>query len=137
MSPPKMPKSKTVLSTAASVAASSAMLMQKIAKDFIPKEVQAYLFSSFYSLIHRLSSEFTIVIEEFQGLTLNQVFEAADIYSGTKVTPSTQRVQLGKSEEEKSVTIRVDQDKEIVDVFHDVQVTWILICTHVESNTIF
>ncbi|KAK2986600.1 hypothetical protein RJ640_004356 [Escallonia rubra] len=91
-----MPSAKTVLSTAASVAA-SAMLMRTIAKDFLPKELQAYLFSSFYSLIQRLSSEFTIVIEEFQGLTINQVFEAADIYLGTKVTPSTQRVRLGRA----------------------------------------
>ncbi|KAK2985501.1 hypothetical protein RJ640_004354 [Escallonia rubra] len=130
----KMPSAKTLLSTAASVAA-SAMLIRTITNDFLPDELRDYFSSGLRSVFHYFSSQFTIVIEEFRGLTLNQVFEAADIYLGTKVTPSTQRVRLGKSENEKDVAIRVDKGEEIIDVFQDIQVKWVLICTQVESNS--
>lgn len=127
-----MPSTKTILSTAASLAA-SAMLIRTIANDFIPDEVRNYVFSNLHSLSRHFSSELTIVIEEFQGLSLNQVFEAADAYLGTKLTPSVRRVKVSKDEKEKKLVISVDRNEEVVDVFEDVQVKWTLICQQVQS----
>ncbi|KAL7186222.1 hypothetical protein ACSBR2_028047 [Camellia fascicularis] len=78
--------------------ATLAMLIRSVANDFLPHEVQDFLSSTFRHLSRHLCSQFTIVIEEFHGLSLNQVFEAVDVYLGTKVTLETQRVRLGKAE---------------------------------------
>ncbi|XP_059661428.1 AAA-ATPase At3g50940-like [Cornus florida] len=133
MSPQRIPDIKAVFSAAASLAA-SAMLIRSVANEFLPPEIQNFFFfSGFRHLSHHFSSHFTIVIEEFQGQFVNQVFEAANVYLGTIVNPSTQRVRLGKAENEKRVEITIDRNEEIVDSFENVQVKWRLICTQVDA----
>ncbi|CAK9151695.1 unnamed protein product [Ilex paraguariensis] len=123
----KMPSTKTILSTAASLAA-SAMLIRSIANEFLPAEFQHYYISAIRNLSNYLSSQFTIVIDEFRGHAINELFQAADKYLGTITTPSTQRVKLGKAEDEKNLAITADTNVEIVDIFEDVQVKWMLVC---------
>lgn len=91
-------KTKGLLSTAASIAA-TAMVIRTIANDFIPAEITNYFSMRLRSLSHRFSSQLTIVIDEFRGHVVNQVFEAADAYLGTKTAnPSIQRVKVGKTD---------------------------------------
>ncbi|CAK9151697.1 unnamed protein product [Ilex paraguariensis] len=123
----KLPGTKTILSAAASVAA-SAMLIRSIANEFLPAEFQQYYISTIRSFRNRLSSQFTIVIDEYRGHIKNELFEAADMYLGTITTPSTQRVKLGKTENEKNLAITVDTNVEVVDVFEDVNIQWRLVC---------
>ncbi|XVE91106.1 hypothetical protein DITRI_Ditri20bG0128500 [Diplodiscus trichospermus] len=126
-------KAKSLLSTAASLAA-TAMVIRTIAYDFLPPQIKNYFSSSFQSLSHHFSSQLTIVIEEFRGLTLNQVFEAADIYLGSKSTiPSIQRLKIGKTEKENKLAISIDRDGIVVDVYENVEMRWKLVCTQVES----
>ncbi|XP_059661427.1 AAA-ATPase At3g50940-like [Cornus florida] len=132
MSPQRIPDIKAVFSAAASLAA-SAMLIRSVANEFLPPGIHNFFFSGFHHLSHHFSSQFTIVIEEFQGQLVNQVFEAANVYLGTIVNPSTQRVRLSKAENEKRVEITIDRNEEMVDVFENVQVKWRLICTQVDA----
>lgn len=113
MALPKMPSAKTVLSTVASVAA-SAMLIRTITDDFVPNELRDYYSSSFHNLLQHFSSEFTIVIDEFGGLSLNQAFEAANLYLGTKMTSSTQRIKLAKWKTRKRLQSRWTEMKRLL-----------------------
>ncbi|KAK1373524.1 AAA domain-containing protein [Heracleum sosnowskyi] len=134
MSVENMPSARSVLSLVAPLAA-SAVILRSITNDFIPNELNDYVSSKIYKFFKYFSSEFTIVIEEFRGLSRNQVFEAADIYLSTKVTASTRRMKLGKSENEKNVAITVDKDEEVFDYFEDIQVKWKLISTEAKSSS--
>ncbi|KAH0986540.1 hypothetical protein GBA52_013717 [Prunus armeniaca] len=118
-----MPDTKTILPAIATVAA-SAMLLRSIANDFIPNEFRNYFFSSLHNISRRFSSHLTIVIDEFQGLSLNEVFEAAEAYLGTLATPSLQRIKVSKVTKEKKLGVALDRGEEICDVYEDhVQVT--------------
>lgn len=128
-----MPKTKTVLSAVASVAA-SAMLIRTIANDFVPGQVQNYFSSTFHNISRHFSSELTIVIEELNGHSLNEIFDAVDTYLGTKVTPSVQRIRVRKDEKDKKVAVTMDKDEEIVDLFEDVEIRCRLICEYLEST---
>lgn len=135
MSPEEMAKAKAVISTVASVAA-TAMLVRSIANDFIPKEFRSYVFESFHDLFRRcFSSQFTILIHEFQGPSPNLVFEAVEVYLGTIVNSSTKSIRLGKTENDKGLVIKMDKDEEIIDVFEDVKVTWRMECRRIESGS--
>lgn len=126
-----MSQAKKILSTAASLAA-SAMLARSIAKDFLPTEVQNCLYSSLRSVSNYMSSQLTIVIEEFQGLSTNQVFEAAHLYLGIKTTTtSTKRLRAGKSEKDSTIQITLDRNEEIFDFYEGVKLQWKLVCTQV------
>ncbi|KAL6283466.1 hypothetical protein ACE6H2_014395 [Prunus campanulata] len=129
-----MTDTKAILPAIATVAA-SAMLLRSIANDFIPNEFRNYFFSSLHNISRRFSSHLTIVIDEFQGLSLNEVFEAAEAYLGTLATPSLQRIKVSKVTKEKKLGVAMDRGEEICDVYEDhVQVMWKYVCTKVESS---
>ncbi|XP_062145475.1 protein HYPER-SENSITIVITY-RELATED 4-like [Alnus glutinosa] len=129
----KLATAKTVLSAAASVAA-TAMLARSIAQDFLPHEIHDYLFSGIRSFFNRFSSQLTMIIDEFDGLVSNQIYEAAEIYLGSKISPNTQRLKVSKSEKERSFTITMESNEEISDVFNRVKFNWVLVCRQVESK---
>ncbi|KAM1001222.1 hypothetical protein ACFX15_007454 [Malus domestica] len=129
-----MSETKALLPAIATFAA-SAMLLKSIANDFIPNEFRNFFFSGLHSISRCFSSHITIVIEEFQGMSLNEVFDAVEAYLGTIETASLQRIKVSKVTQEKKLAVAVDRGEEIVDVFEDrVQVMWKYVCTKVESS---
>uniref|UniRef100_A0A7N2M090 Uncharacterized protein n=1 Tax=Quercus lobata TaxID=97700 RepID=A0A7N2M090_QUELO len=130
----KLATAKTVLSAAASVAA-TAMLFRSIAQDFLPHEFQGLLFSGIRSFFNRFSSQITMVIDEFDGLVNNQIYEAAEIYLGGKISPNTQRLKVCKSDEEKDFTVAMERNEEVMDIFNGVKLNWVLVCRQVESRS--
>ncbi|XP_009604677.1 AAA-ATPase At3g50940 [Nicotiana tabacum] len=125
---------KAVVSTVASVAA-TAMLVRSIANDFIPKEFRSYIFDSFPDIFRRFSSQFTVLIHEFQGPSPNLVFEAVEVYLGTIANSSAKSIRLGKTENDKNLVITMDKDEEIIDVFENIKVTWRMECRRIESGS--
>ncbi|XP_058773617.1 AAA-ATPase At3g50940-like [Vicia villosa] len=118
-------------------AMASIMVMRTIKNELIPHEFLSIFQSGLDHLSRRFSAQFTIVIEEFQGMARNQVFEAAEIYLGTKAaTVSAERVKVSKSEEHKKLSFNIDRNAEVDDVFEGVSVKWKLICIQVDSSRI-
>ncbi|XP_062102452.1 AAA-ATPase At3g50940-like [Humulus lupulus] len=132
----KLATAKMVLSTAASVAA-TAMLVRSLVNDFMPDEIQVLLFSGIRNFLNRFSSQMTMVLDEFDGLVNNEIYEAAEVYLGEKVSPSTQRLKVSKAEKEKNFTVAMERGETIVDVFNGVKFTWILVCRHIESKNFY
>ncbi|XP_052202557.1 AAA-ATPase At3g50940-like [Diospyros lotus] len=127
-----MPSTATVLSATASLAA-TAVLLRSIAADLIPGEVHDYFSSSLRKISRRLSSQLTVVIEESDGLSSNQMFEAANVYLGTKLSPSTYRIKVNKLDKDDELAVTVDRDQQIVDCFNSVKLTWISESTFVKQ----
>ncbi|XP_008782422.1 protein HYPER-SENSITIVITY-RELATED 4 [Phoenix dactylifera] len=126
-----MATTKTFLTTAASVAA-SAVLVRSIANDLVPESIQYYLSSTLASLVARLSSQLTVVIDELDGITTNQMYKAAEIYLGTKVSPSTRRFRVTKHDDSTALDVTMDRGEDVVDVFQGVRFRWRLLSR--ESN---
>ncbi|KAL0422783.1 UNVERIFIED_CONTAM: protein HYPER-SENSITIVITY-RELATED 4 [Sesamum latifolium] len=82
----ELPSTKTVISAAASVAA-TAVLVRSFAQDFLPHELRQYFVIKFQNLFTAFSNEITLVIDEFDGLNKNQLFHAARLYVDTIITP--------------------------------------------------
>ncbi|KAL6227122.1 hypothetical protein ACLB2K_001081 [Fragaria x ananassa] len=127
---------KTVLSAVASVAA-TAMLARSIAQDLLPHEVRDYFFYGISSFFSRFSNQLTMVIDEFDALVSNQIYESAEVYLGSKVSPMTHRLKVSKPEKEKSFTITMASNEEIVDFFNGVKFKWVLVSRQVESKDFY
>lgn len=127
-----MPETKALLPAIATLAA-SAMLVQSIANDFIPNKLWNYFYSGLHNISRHFSSQLTIVIDEFQGLFPNEIFEAAHAYLGAIVTPSVRRIKASKDAKEKKLAVSVDRGEELADVYENVQVKWKLIYVQVKS----
>ena len=75
-------------------AMASIVLMRTITNELIPHELLQFFQAGLHHLFRQSSAQFTIVIEEFQGMARNQVFEAAQAYLVTKATVSAERVKV-------------------------------------------
>ncbi|KAH7857959.1 hypothetical protein Vadar_018340 [Vaccinium darrowii] len=111
---------QSALSTLFSAYASFAalmMLIRSMANDLVPSPVRTYL----QSLLHYfapVSKQITIVVDEhYGGISRNQVYDAVEVYLGTKINPDTERFKVGKTPKQKSLNISVDKGVEIIDRF--------------------
>ncbi|RAL40462.1 hypothetical protein DM860_006532 [Cuscuta australis] len=124
--------SGSVLAAATSLAA-SAIFLRTIATDLVPDALRSHISARLHTLFTRFSSQLTIVIEESDGLTSNQMFEAAALFLGTKISPATRRIKVVKPEKDEELILTVDRSQEIVDFHGGVRVEWVLKST--ELNT--
>ncbi|MBA0692123.1 hypothetical protein Goari_009710 [Gossypium aridum] len=123
-----MPSYEAILSATASLTA-SVILLRTIANDFIPESIKDRLFLHLHKISSSLSSQLTVVIEESDGLTANQVFHAANVYLGEKLSSSTPRIKVNKPQKEKRLQVTTDKNQEMVDVFKGVKLKWVLLST--------
>ncbi|CAI9753420.1 unnamed protein product [Fraxinus pennsylvanica] len=119
-----------VLSATASATA-LIILFKSIANDLIPDQIH----NSILNFCKRFSSQITVVIQEFEGLTSNHMFEAASLYLGTKISPTTQRIKVHKPEKDEEFTVTVDKNQEIIDFHAGIKFSWILQSTQVKGTT--
>ncbi|XP_031270324.1 AAA-ATPase At3g50940-like [Pistacia vera] len=119
----QMPSTKTIVSVAAS-AAGTAMLVRKLARDYLPHEVRDYLFFKVRDFIARFSNELTLVIEDSSGFHRNKLFKAAKFYLESKIPPHVRRIKINLPRKETKISLSVDKNDEIVDKFNGVHLTW-------------
>lgn len=121
-----MPSYEAILSAAASLTA-SAILLRTVANDFFPDALKDHFFFRLQKISSSLSSHLTVIIEESDGLTANQIFHAANVYLGKKLSSSTSRLKVNKPEKEKGLQLTADKNQELVDVFKGVKLKWVLL----------
>ncbi|KAM3288662.1 hypothetical protein P3S67_022092 [Capsicum chacoense] len=119
---------KTVISAVGSAAA-VAMLAHNL-----PQEVQDYIFLGLRSVLIKFSNQMTMVIDEFDGMVSNEVYESAQIYLGSKLSPDTHRFKVSKPEKEKSFNTSMERNEEVVDVYKGEKFKWIWICKQVGTS---
>ncbi|MCL7035222.1 hypothetical protein MKW94_002509 [Papaver nudicaule] len=128
----KMPSATSVLSAYASFAGSM-MFVRSIANEFIPEQFRTYLSSVFYHVLTREPYLLTFVIQEFDGLTRNQVYDASEIFLRTKITPNINRLRISKAPRDKNVSVTIEKGQEIMDVFEEIQLKWRYVCSESEK----
>lgn len=126
----KMPSTTSVLSAYTTLTASAVLVrtlvseVQNMTNQLLPKNLQEKILSKVGILMGNLSSQMTLIIEENTGFTPNEVFEASNIYLGTIVYPSVQRVKISKAEKEKKFSVTISKDEKIIDTFEGVELIW-------------
>ncbi|XP_014521184.1 AAA-ATPase At5g17760 isoform X1 [Vigna radiata var. radiata] len=132
-SPRDMPSPSSIFSAYASMTA-SIMLLRSMANELIPHPIRGYLFNTFRYLIRPRSPTLTLIIEESTGIARNQVYDAAEAYLSTRVSPENERLKISKSPKEKKLTIRLEKGEKVVDSFNGAFFKWRFICAESEKN---
>lgn len=125
---------KKALTTAASFAA-SAMLARTVINEFLPHELQNYIYSTIGGLRTRLSSEHTIVIEQNEGYNSNMIYDAVKTYLSTRINPTSKRLRASMVEEGKAIVISLEAGEEMIDVYQGIEFKWQLCCREIENTT--
>lgn len=127
-----LPSSRTILSAVASLTA-SVVLLRTFYNELIPDAVRDYFFARLHDLSNRLSSQMIIVVEELDGLTANQMFDAVNVYLGTRLSSSSRRIKVLKPEKEQQLDVTIDRNQELIDTFEGVKFKWVLVSSRVEK----
>ncbi|XP_042981645.1 AAA-ATPase At3g50940-like [Carya illinoinensis] len=131
----QVPSTKTLISAAASAAA-TAVLLRSIARDYLPRELQIYFQLKFRTLFTAFSSQLTLIIDEFEGLNHNHLFEAATVYLRPTISPNTKRFRVTLPVKETKISVSMERNEEIVDVYEGVQLKWKMVCKQIPSKWI-
>lgn len=131
---PASSSASAIFSAYASVAAST-MLVRSMANELIPQELRAYVFSGLRHLFTPLStSSLTLIVDEFSGMSRNQLFDAAALYLRTKLSPSTSRLRVSKLPRQKSISVAIDKGEQVSDTFENTQFRWRLLHSEPKNN---
>ncbi|KAL0905694.1 hypothetical protein M5K25_024134 [Dendrobium thyrsiflorum] len=122
-----MATTKTMLSAAASLAA-SAVLIRSMVQEFFPRKIRDYIFSSAFSFFTRVSSKLTINVHEFRDNLPNEMYQAAETYLSSKISPYSRCLQVAKQEDSEGLEVTMEQGETVVDFFQGIEFRWKLIC---------
>ncbi|KAI3467683.1 hypothetical protein Pfo_024346 [Paulownia fortunei] len=135
-----MPSTTTVLSAYTTFAASAVLIrtmiheVQNVSYQLIPKGLQEKIMSKLGILMGNLSSTMCIVINETNGFSNNEVFEAAEIYLRTRISPSINQLKVSKAHREKKLSVTISKGEEIIDNFDGILLQWKLICIETQKT---
>ena len=129
----EMPTASALFSAYASFSGTM-MLVRSVINELIPRELQSYLYSAVRQLFTPLSSDLTLIIEEFSGMGRNQVFDAAELYLRTKVSPAAARLRVSKNPRQKTLAVAIDRGEQIEDAFENIHLNWRFVCTEEDKN---
>lgn len=126
-----VPSTTAILSAYTAFTASAVLVrtvlseLKAMADQLLPGDVLEKLLSKlggfFSSFISRTT---TLVIDEYNGLIRNEIFEASDAYLRTKLSPSADRVKICKAVRERSLSFLITTNEKIIDEFEGVEFTW-------------
>lgn len=120
----EMQSTATSLFSAYASLAGTMMLFRSLVNDIIPPSVRSYIQSLLAYLFTFPSSQITIIIDEQNGMTRNQVYDSAEIYLSTKISPATERFKVNKSPKQKTINVTIEKDQQITDTFGQIQLQW-------------
>ncbi|KAI8527972.1 hypothetical protein RHMOL_Rhmol12G0115800 [Rhododendron molle] len=136
-----MPSTTSVLSTYTTFAASAMLVktvlneVQNLTNQLIPQQLREKILTKLGDLMGNSSSQMTLVIDENNGLSINEMFEASEIYLRTKISPSVLRLKVSKAPHDKTFSITINKGEKIIDTFEDIEVIWQMICTETQKTT--
>ncbi|CAH9056465.1 unnamed protein product [Cuscuta europaea] len=122
-----MVSTKTILQSAASVAA-SAVMVRSLARDILPSELHDTVLSNVNVLLKSFSPTMELVIQELTEGGKNQMYEAAESYLGRRHglydSAASYRLRVALPKDEAKISTTIDKDQQVVDRFNGVTFTW-------------
>ncbi|CAH8381486.1 unnamed protein product [Eruca vesicaria subsp. sativa] len=117
--------SPTSFFTAYASMAGYMMMIRSMAHQLIPGPVQDFIYSSLHSLLFRsTSTTLTLTIDDDNMGMHNDIYQAAQTYLSTKITPDTARLRISKGHRDKHVNLYLSHGETVNDVYQDVEIKW-------------
>uniref|UniRef100_A0A0A0KM99 AAA+ ATPase domain-containing protein n=1 Tax=Cucumis sativus TaxID=3659 RepID=A0A0A0KM99_CUCSA len=124
-----VPQSVSAVFSAYASFATTMMLIRSLTNELLPAKFISLLSSIYVYFFGSLSSQTKFVIDESSGLSPNEVFQAADIYLRTIISPSTDILKVHKTARQQNITLSIYKDQEITDYFQNIRLQWKLVCS--------
>ncbi|KAF5762354.1 putative AAA+ ATPase domain, ATPase, AAA-type, core, AAA-type ATPase domain-containing protein [Helianthus annuus] len=120
---PDMPTPSSLLSAYASMS-TSIMLFRTMFDQLFPRELRRYIIDTFRFYWKPKSSKLTLVFEEKDGITSNQMYDAVEAFLCSRINPESERLRITKSAKENHINVKFADSETITDSYEGVPVTW-------------
>ncbi|KAK1440581.1 hypothetical protein QVD17_06410 [Tagetes erecta] len=127
MSLSKITTLKTLSASIGSVAA-AVMVARSIAGDVVPPELKAYIYSGISNFVNKLSRQLTMVIDEYDGYEVNEIYTASEMYLAAQVSPEIDRLKVTKNPSENRFNLAMEMNQRFTDVYNGVKFHWRSVC---------
>ncbi|XP_059657790.1 AAA-ATPase At3g50940-like [Cornus florida] len=93
--------------------------------QIIPKQLQENILAKLGRVMWNFSSQMTLVIDEYDELSsINEVFEASQIYLRARTTTSVQELKVSRTAKEEELSVRINKVEKIIDTYEGIQLVW-------------
>ncbi|KAL1569496.1 AAA-ATPase-like protein [Salvia divinorum] len=118
-----MPPASSIFSMYASISA-SIMLLHTIINQLLPRPAQHFILSLLRRYFSPRPSHATVVIEERDGMSSNEIYSAAETYLCSHLRPDFHRLKVSKRHKDPSLSIRFAKCEKILDSHLGVPLQW-------------
>lgn len=118
-----MPSASTMFQSYASLS-TSITLLKTVFNQLLPQQLQLYIITKIRSYFRPNSSDVTLVIEERDGMGLNEVYTAAEIYLSARISPEFQRFKISKRPKDENMNVKFGNCGKITDSFEEIELMW-------------
>ncbi|GMI70832.1 cytochrome BC1 synthesis, Outer Mitochondrial membrane protein of 66 kDa [Hibiscus trionum] len=135
-----IPSTTSVLSTYTAFTASAMLVrgvvgeVQAIVSQLIPKRIRNLVLSKLEGLFSNPYSQMTLVINEYEGYCINDLYEASETYLQTKISASMERVRGFKSPRDNKVMVMIHKGERVLDVHEGIELRWEMRCETKENS---
>ncbi|KAK6242253.1 hypothetical protein SCA6_007642 [Theobroma cacao] len=135
-----IPSTTSVLSTYTTFTASAMLVrgvvseVQAVTSQIIPKQLQTILLSKLGGLFSNPPSQMTLLIDESNGFSINELYEASEIYLQNKITTSMDRLKVSKAPRDKKIAVTINKGEKVIDIFEGIQLKWEMTFVETKDN---
>lgn len=133
-----LPSPATVYAAYASVS-SSVMLLRTTFHQIVPHRVQQYVLSAisrfFYSPIVAEKSQFTLVVEKYDRLSQNYLYDSFEVYMSTKANPTTNCLKISQSQRDQKLTTKLAHSQNMTEFYQGIEITWAFVRKQSENTS--
>ncbi|XP_004310209.1 PREDICTED: probable mitochondrial chaperone BCS1-B [Fragaria vesca subsp. vesca] len=137
-----MPSTTSVLSTYTAFAAAAMLIrtviseVQTIVGQFIPQKFQDKIIATLAGLFGNLpNSQMTLIIDESDGLSTNEVYQASELYLSSRITSSIDQLKVSKSPRQNNFSITINKGEKLTDEFEGMQLRWEFCCSETKQTS--
>ncbi|GMI70831.1 hypothetical protein like AT2G18190 [Hibiscus trionum] len=122
-----IPSTTAVFSTYTAFTASAMLVrsvvseVQTIAGQVIPEQLRKLLLSKLGSLCSNPSSQMTLLINEYDGYCVNELYEASETYLAKKITALMERLKVSKAPRDNKVTVTIHKGEKVFDEYEGIE----------------
>ncbi|KAF7144417.1 hypothetical protein RHSIM_Rhsim04G0169900 [Rhododendron simsii] len=130
------PFARSTIFVAYATIAATMKLIRSMTNDMLPSPAKSYLKSALHYLITPTWNRITILVNELHDdmISRNQVYDAAEVYLRTKISPHTKRLRVGKTPQERSLNVSIDKGQEITDIHNNMELKWRLVSNESQNQ---
>ncbi|KAL9994740.1 putative ATPase, AAA-type, core, AAA-type ATPase domain-containing protein [Helianthus debilis subsp. tardiflorus] len=111
------------------------MVLRRVSRDYLPvefrREFEKYIARN---VLNKFSNQFTMVFDEFDGYSDNEIYNAAQLYLSTRISSEVRRVNVTKNPNKQQFKVAMETNEEYTDVYNGVHFTRSLLSKQLQSD---